>query len=169
MPSDHGSTTSARHHVSAASLREPTTDSEPILFGDRPPLTLIHPTLRLDQDHRLVVDGVLWRTRAGAAWRDLPGCYGNWKTVYNRHRRWSGDGTWRVVLSSLRTDCDNSDADEWVVGVDATVIRAHHHAAGARHEPPMDIPAEVLASVALEAPIRLLKDTGGTIELHEFR
>ncbi len=120
-------------------------------------------------DHRQVVDGVLWRTRAGAAWRDLPECYGNWKTVYNRHRRWSGDGTWRVVLSSLRTDCDEIDADEWVVGVDATVIRAHHHAAGARHEPPKDIPAEVLASVVLEAPIRLLKGTGGTIELHEFR
>lgn len=113
--------------------------------------------------------GCCGRTRSGSAWRDLPECYGNWKTVYNRHRRWSGDGTWRVVLSSLRTDCDKTDAGEWVVGVDATVIRAHHQAAGARHEPPKDIPAGVLASVVLEAPIRLLKETGGTIELHEFR
>ncbi|QNK79835.1 hypothetical protein [Nakamurella sp. PAMC28650] len=52
--------------------------------------------------------------------------------------------------------------------MDATVIRAHHHAAGARHEPPKDIPAAVLASVVLEAPIKALKDTGGTIELQEF-
>ena len=49
-------------------------------------------------DHRMVIDGVLWRTRAGAPWRDLPESYGNWKTVYNRHRRWSADGTWVLVL-----------------------------------------------------------------------
>ena len=111
-------------------------------------------------DHRLVVDGMLWRTRSGAAWRDLPESYGNWKTVYNRHRRWSGDGTWGEVLSVLRTDCDSSDGREWVLGVDATVVRAHHHAAGARHEPPKDIPAAVLASVTLEVPIRSLRRTG---------
>ncbi len=92
-------------------------------------------------DHRLVVDGVLWRTRAVAAWRELPACYGNWKTVYNRHRRWSGDGTWPVVLSSLRTDCDKTETDEWVVGVDATVIRARHHAAGAGTNHPRTSPS----------------------------
>jgi transposase len=96
-------------------------------------------------DHRLVVDGVMWRTRSGAAWRDLPACYGHWKTVYNRHRRWSGDGTWRMVLSELRADCD----------------RAHHHSAGARHQPPKDIPAEVLAPTVLEEAIRPVKSTGG--------
>ena len=34
-------------------------------------------------DHRKVINGVLWRTRSGSAWRDLPPEYGNWKTVYN--------------------------------------------------------------------------------------
>jgi len=32
-------------------------------------------------DHRQIIDGVLWRARAGNPWRDLPACYGNWKTV----------------------------------------------------------------------------------------
>ncbi|SFT95720.1 Putative transposase of IS4/5 family [Geodermatophilus amargosae] len=32
-------------------------------------------------DHRPVVDGVLWRTRTGAPWRDLPPAYGHWQTV----------------------------------------------------------------------------------------
>jgi hypothetical protein len=41
------------------------------------------------RDHRQVVDGVLWRTRTGSPWRDLPASYGKWTTVYNRHRRWS--------------------------------------------------------------------------------
>src|SRR3974390_1598569 len=43
-------------------------------------------------EHRVLVNGILFRTRAGCPWRDLPGEYGNWKTVYNRHRRWSLTG-----------------------------------------------------------------------------
>lgn len=116
-------------------------------------------------DHRQIIDGVLWRARAGNPWRDLPACYGNWKTVYNRHRRWSGDGTWRMVLHSLRVDCDLVDAaDELMISVDSTVIRAHHHAAGARHLPPKDIPAEVLAPAVLEDSSKVPSDTGGTVE-----
>jgi transposase len=115
-------------------------------------------------DHRQVIDGVLFRTRSGCAWRDLPPGYGNWKTVYNRHRRWSGDGTWREVLRGLRVDCDILDGGEWVLGTDGTVIRAHHHSAGARHEPPKDIPADVLAPTVLEESIRPVKSTGGSVE-----
>lgn len=100
-------------------------------------------------DHRMVVDGVIWRTRTGSPWRDLPRSYGNWKTVYNRHRRWSADGTWVAVLDGLRRDSDRDDEREWIVGVDATVVRAHQHAAGARKLPPGDVPAEVLAPTVL--------------------
>ena len=82
--------------------------------------------------------------------------YGHWKTVYNRHRRWSGDGTWAKVLAGLRTGADLGTGEaEWTVGVDATVIRAHQHAAGARRVPPVDVVADVLASAVL---------TGGWIE-----
>jgi len=98
-------------------------------------------------DHRLIIIGVLWRTRTGAPWRDLPPCYGNWKTVYGRHRRWSGDGTWEVVLDGLRVGCDEREGAQWTAGIDATVVRAHQHAAGARHEPPKDIPPDRLIPV----------------------
>ena len=119
-------------------------------------------------DHRKVIKGVLWGTRSRCAWRDLPPEYGNWKTVYNRHRRWSGDGTWREVLTGLRVDCDLLEGGEWVLGVDGTVVRAHHHAAGARHEPPKDIPAEVLAPTALEVAVTPVKSTGGSVECHTW-
>ena len=59
-------------------------------------------------DHRLVMDGIFFRTRAGCPWRDLPERFGNWKTVYNRHRRWSGDGTWEKILDHLRAGCDEA-------------------------------------------------------------
>jgi transposase len=107
-------------------------------------------------DHRRVVNAVLWRTRSGAAWRDVPHAYGAWKTVYNRHRRWSGDGTWELVLDELRRDADQGEGAQWTVGIDAGVVRAHQHAAGARHQPPADVPEEVLAPVEL--------DTGGGVE-----
>src|SRR4051812_30042407 len=75
-------------------------------------------------DHRLVMDGVFHRSRTGCPWRDLPEGFGNWKTVYNRHRRWSLDGTWASILNSLRVDCDGDEGQDWTVGVDSTVVRA---------------------------------------------
>ena len=83
-------------------------------------------------DHRLVIDGIFFRTRTGCPWRDLPERFGNRKTVYNRHRRWSGDGTWEMILDRLRAGCDEAGGRAWTVAVDATVVRAHQHAAGAR-------------------------------------
>ena len=97
-------------------------------------------------DHRRVINGVFWRTRSGSPWRDLPEAYGNWKTVYNRHRRWSGERTWERILDELRRDADHDEGSAWTVGIDAGVVRAHQHAAGARHQPPADIDAEVLAT-----------------------
>jgi transposase len=106
-------------------------------------------------DHRMVINGVLWRTRSSAPWRDLPGAYGNWKTVYNR-RRWSGDGTWERIFEELRRGADQGQGQQWAVGIDATVVRAHQHAAGARLLAPRDVDAEVVASTVV--------DTGGTVE-----
>jgi transposase len=111
-------------------------------------------------DHRTVIHGVFQRVRTGCPWRDLPPCYGNWKTVYNRHRRWSGDGTWEEILAALQSGCDEQDGAGWTAAVDSTVVRAHQHAAGARHQPPKDIPAERLEPVPLSAPVR----TGGEAE-----
>ena len=91
-------------------------------------------------DHRMVINGVFFRVRTDIPWRDLPPCYGNWKTVYNRHRRWSMDGTWEKILDGLRAGCDEADGPDWTVSVDSTVVRAHQHAAGARHAPPADVP-----------------------------
>lgn len=91
-------------------------------------------------DHRTVINGVMFRSRSGCAWRDLPGQYGNWKTVYNRHRRWSLDGTWEKVLDGLRAGADEAEGADWTISADSTIARAHQHAAGARHARPADLP-----------------------------
>ena len=90
-------------------------------------------------DHRSVIDAVVWRTRTGTPWRDLPECLGNWKTVYNRHRRWAIEGVWVEILDELRRGCDAEEGPDWTVAVDGTVVRAHQHAAGARHCLPAEL------------------------------
>ena len=85
----------------------------------------------------------MFRERTGIPWRDLPTRFGPWKTVYQRKRRWALDGTWAQVCDALRIDCDIAEGDDWTLGVDSTVIRAHQHAAGARRELPKELADEV--------------------------
>ena len=81
---------------------------------------------------RQLIDGIRWRVRAGAPWRDLPACYGPWQTVYGLFRRWQRDGTWAQILTGLQARADAAGLITWDVSVDSTVARAHQHAAGAR-------------------------------------
>ena len=84
------------------------------------------------RDHRQVIDGILWKLRTGAPWRDLPSRYGPWQTCHDRLVRWRRDGTWDRLLEQAQTKSDAEGEVEWVVSVDSTVARAHQHAAGAR-------------------------------------
>ncbi|WP_374202309.1 IS5 family transposase [Streptomyces sp. MW-W600-10] len=85
------------------------------------------------RDRRQVLNGILWKLSTGAAWRDLPERYGPWKTVYERFRRWSADGTWDRLLAHVQQHSDAIGEVDWsIVCVDSTIVRAHQHAAGAR-------------------------------------
>ena len=50
--------------------------------------------------------------------------------------------------------CDEAGA-AWTVAVDATVVRAHQHAAGARGQPPSDGDPGRLGVAGLSAPVRI--------------
>ncbi|WP_101790645.1 transposase [Nonomuraea indica] len=88
--------------------------------------------------------------RTGSPWCDLPACYGRWKTIYNRHRRWSLDGMGERILDGLRAGCDEAEGGDWTVSVDSTVVRAHQHAAGARHAPAKDAPSKGAGKITNE-------------------
>ncbi len=79
-------------------------------------------------DNRMIVNGILWRIRTGAPWRDLPEKYGKWMTVYQRFRRWSEAGVWEAVATTLT----GAMADNRHHSIDSTVIRGHVSAAGAK-------------------------------------
>lgn len=88
------------------------------------------------RDRRQVINGILHRVRTGVQWRDLPESFGPWKTLYERHRLWSADGTWERLLQQVQAESDAVGEIDWAISVDSTVVRAHQHAAGARTAPP---------------------------------
>lgn len=78
-------------------------------------------------DNRLFVEAVLYRYRAGIPWRDLPERFGDWKNTHRRFSRWAKSGVFARILNHLASDPDN----EYMM-IDATIVRAHQHSAGAR-------------------------------------
>ena len=102
------------------------------------------------RDHRQVIEGIVFRYRAGIPWRDLPGEFGPWQTAWKRHRRFSLDGTWDEVLAILQAEADAADQIDWRVSVDSTSSRVHQHGANTTR--------------SSEAPMSY---TGGRTELQE--
>jgi transposase len=99
---------------------------EPLLPPERPP------TGRPNH-HRTILNGILWVLRNGAPWRDLPEHYGPVGTVSSRFYRWCHSGLWSRLLSALQAQADARGEIDWDLHfVDATIVRAHQHAAGAR-------------------------------------
>ena len=86
-------------------------------------------------DHRRIINGILWKLRTGAPWRDVPARYGPWSTCADRFARWRRDGSWDRLLQAVQGAADASGGVDWEVSLDSSVIRAHQHAAGARHQP----------------------------------
>lgn len=80
------------------------------------------------QNNRLFVEGVLYRFRAGIPWRDLPERFGDFRVIHTRFSRWSKTGVWERVFLALSEEADNEYA-----AIDATIIRAHQHSAGAKN------------------------------------
>lgn len=97
--------------------------------------TIIEPLLpgkesdpgRTAKDNRLFVEAVVYRYRTGVPWRDLPERFGDYRVIHTRHIRWSRKGTWRKIFKYLASDADN----EYCM-IDATIVRAHQHSAGAK-------------------------------------
>ena len=74
-----------------------------------------------------MVNAMLWVLKTGAPWRDLPEHYGPWLSVYTRFSRWSKAGLWAAVLGELTKKQDGAKCL-----IDATIVRAHQDASGAR-------------------------------------
>jgi transposase len=96
-------------------------------------------------DMRSTVEGIAWRFRTGAPWRDVPERFGQWNSIYQRFSQWCVDGTWARVLAAVQTSAAAEGEVDWTVSVDTSIARVHQHGG------------------------TLTRDTGGRIELQESR
>lgn len=78
---------------------------------------------------RMMVEGMLYRMRAGCPWRDLPPEFGLWNSIYQKFNRWSTNNKLMCIFNSLTHEPDL----EWEF-IDASIVKAHQHSAGASTE-----------------------------------
>jgi transposase len=83
-------------------------------------------------DDRRMLNGIVWKIRSGAPWRDVPARYGSWQSIYTRFRRWALDGTFARMLAGAQAAANPAGDIDWLIWVNATIGRAHQHTACAR-------------------------------------
>lgn len=94
-------------------------------------------------------EGVIWKFRSGAQWREMPERFGAWSTVHNRFRQWRDAGVFEALLEGVIAEAaGRGRVDMSLVSVDSTTVRAHHDAAGMRLEEDV---LDALEKAAVEA------------------
>jgi transposase len=96
---------------------------------------------------RLFIDALLWMGRSGARWRDLPERFGPYERAKQRYYRWLRMGVFARIFEAVAAEPDL----EWVM-LDATVIRAHAQAGGARRKRGARTPRRLVALAAASEP-----------------
>lgn len=77
-------------------------------------------------EHRMTLEGILYRMRTGIQWRDLPEEFGLWNTVFRRFNLWSRKGILENVFQKLASNNDS----EWLF-IDGSIVKAHQDSCGA--------------------------------------
>jgi len=72
-------------------------------------------------------NGILWLMKTGAPWRDLPGEFGPWQSVYGRFMHWTALEVWQAILKIL-----SAEADKEAAIIDASFAKVHQHGTGAK-------------------------------------
>ena len=93
-------------------------------------------------DDQRVLNGILWRFRTGAPWRDVPERYGPRTTLYNRFVRWRAAGVWDRMLAAVSEAYDGD-----IVMIDSSCVRVHQHGAAVKRGDP-----RTAGMVAWDAP-----------------
>ena len=80
------------------------------------------------REHHTIINGIFSILCSGAAWRDLPECYGPWQTVYDRFAQYRNDGTFDCILERLQLERGEHgliDTEHWMA--DSTKEQPHLH------------------------------------------
>ena len=76
-------------------------------------------------DDRKTINGILFVLVSGSRWRDMPDRYGSYVTAWRRLKRWTEEGIWKKILSSVQDRAYRSgDLDLDVVAIDSSFVEA---------------------------------------------
>ncbi|HCQ8188736.1 TPA: IS5 family transposase [Proteus mirabilis] len=75
-------------------------------------------------EHRMTLEGILFRMRTGIPWRDLPEEFGDWNTVFRRFNLWSKKGVMTEIFQFLSRLND----PQWLF-IDGSIVKTHQDGA----------------------------------------
>jgi transposase len=78
-------------------------------------------------NNRLFIEAILWITRTGSPWRDLPASFGRCNTIFKRYRDWVKADVFKRLFDAVSEEPDLEYAM-----INATIVKVHHHGQGAK-------------------------------------
>lgn len=78
-------------------------------------------------EHRMTLEGILFRMRTGIPWRDLPEEFGDWNTVFRRFNLWSKKGVMTEIFQFLSRLND----PQWLF-IDGSIVKTHQDGANVK-------------------------------------
>ncbi len=104
---------------------------------------------------RDIVDAIFYLLKAGCSWRDLPGDFPDWNSVWKCFRRWRQDGTWKQVHATLRAQTRTAagrDAEPSLAIIDSQSVKGTEYTTPQRPPPDVNTTAIVAAFTTPDDP-----------------
>ena len=116
---------------------------------------------------RDVVDAIFYVLKTGCPWRDLPGDFPEWNSVWKWFRRWRKDGTWAQVHDTLRAQtrvAAGRDAAPSLAILDSQSVKGTEYTTSQPKAPEVDSAAILAAIMTPEDPAAAGVTLGLTLE-----